>query len=470
MYRRFVGIAIVSIMLLILSGCMTSQTSTTITDNGSGSTTMYIGFTREMIELMGEDPFADVTSDSEVTDEGWYVEVEPWQDATYQGVQMVLYFNTLEELEAQLNALLGPEADSDTVMFEQFTVRQEGNTVIINTMLKQDATEEGDEDLDEEFMSDYKVTLSFEMPTIESFTEESIATLAGNRITWDFPFNVERDYYLEVRGTLNGIPTSAPQPEPMPTQVSQPEPMPTQVSQPEPTPIPPLEPIVTPEPTPIPPLEPVPSHDVYQQGGLTMGMTTHTPSNTDASARCFDETPYCISGRIRTYWEENGGLRVFGLPITPQQEERIEGNTYQVQWFERNRLELHPENQPPYDVMVGRIGIEMLEYYDYEWHLFEKSVPQEGCLSFEETEQTICGDILAAWHRDGLELDGVPGFSEAENAALFGLPVSGLVEETLSDGNTYTVQYFERARFELHPENAPPNNVLLGLLGSEMWY
>ena len=29
------------------------------------------------------------------------------------------------------------------------------------------------------------------------------------------------------------------------------------------------------------------------------------------------------------------------------------------------------------------------------------------------------------------------------------------------DGKSYTVQYFERAVFELHPENQPPFNVLL---------
>jgi hypothetical protein len=36
----------------------------------------------------------------------------------------------------------------------------------------------------------------------------------------------------------------------------------------------------------------------------------------------------------------------------------------------------------------------------------------------------------------------------------------------LGDG-TYTVQYFERARFERHPENQAPYDVLLGLLGIE---
>ena len=60
--------------------------------------------------------------------------------------------------------------------------------------------------------------------------------------------------------------------------------------------------------------------------------------------RCFPETGQCISGRIREYWEQNGGLPVFGFPTTDQHEEQIEGKPFQVQWFERNRLELHPEN------------------------------------------------------------------------------------------------------------------------------
>jgi len=40
--------------------------------------------------------------------------------------------------------------------------------------------------------------------------------------------------------------------------------------------------------------------------------------------------------------------------------------------------------------------------------------------------------------------------------------------ETLSDGKQYQVQWFERARFELHPENDAPYDVLLGLLGNEV--
>jgi hypothetical protein len=186
------------------------------------------------------------------------------------------------------------------------------------------------------------------------------------------------------------------------------------------------------------------------------------------SQRCFSETGFCIEGRIREFWEQNGGLTVFGLPVTPQQQETIEGKTLLVQWFERNRLELHPENARPYDVLLGRLGADRLAQQGRDPFTFSKSGAQAGCRFFPETGHNVCGDILKSWHANGLEFDGKKGKSEGENLALFGLPLSDAAIETLSDGRQYTVQWFERARFELHPENAAPYNVLLGLLGNEL--
>lgn len=184
--------------------------------------------------------------------------------------------------------------------------------------------------------------------------------------------------------------------------------------------------------------------------------------------RCFAETGFCIEGRIREFWERNGGLPVFGLPIGPQGEEQIEGRPLQVQWFERNRLELHPENQRPYDVQIGRLGADRLEQQERDWFSFPKSEPREGCRFFAETGHNVCGAILAAWRAKGLDLDGRRGVSEAESLALFGLPLSDEQDEILADGKSYTVQWFERARVEIHPENQAPYNVLLGLLGTEL--
>ena len=183
--------------------------------------------------------------------------------------------------------------------------------------------------------------------------------------------------------------------------------------------------------------------------------------------RCFPETGFCIAGRIREFWEQNGGLPVFGYPKGPQQETLIEGKPFQAQQFERNRLELHPENARPYDVLLGLLGADRLAQVGRDPFTFPTSPPQPGCRYFPETQHNVCGDILTAWRANGLEFDGRRGKSEAENIALFGLPLSDVVTEEI-EGRSYQVQWFERARFELHPENQPPYNVLLGLLGNEI--
>ncbi len=188
-------------------------------------------------------------------------------------------------------------------------------------------------------------------------------------------------------------------------------------------------------------------------------LATAGTAEAQSGQRCFAETGYCISGRLRQFWEQNGGLTVFGYPITPQQQETIEGKALQVQWFERNRLELHPENARPYDVLLGRLGGKAAQDAAED--------PREGCRFFAETGQNICGNVLSAWRASGLELDGRRGKTEGESLALFGLPLTGLRSERLDDGREYQVQWFERARFELHPQNPPPANVLLGLLGRE---
>jgi hypothetical protein len=191
------------------------------------------------------------------------------------------------------------------------------------------------------------------------------------------------------------------------------------------------------------------------------------PVQAQGAQRCFPETGFCIEGRIREFWEQNGGLPVFGYPTTTQHEEQIEGKLFQTQWFQRNRLELHPENARPYDVLLGRLGVDRLAQQGRDWFTFPKSVSQDGCRFFPETGHNVCGAILSAWHASGLEFDGKKGTSEAENLALFGMPLSDAQMETI-EGRTYMVQWFERARFEQHPENAPPYDVLLGLLGNEV--
>jgi hypothetical protein len=144
---------------------------------------------------------------------------------------------------------------------------------------------------------------------------------------------------------------------------------------------------------------------------------------------------------------------VFGYPTTAQQAERVEAGTFQVQHFERHRLELHPENARPYDVLLGRLGADQLQ------QMRVASLPQEqrgGCLYFDQTRHTVCGRFANAWRANGLEFDGQPGKSFDESLALFGLPLTHEMIVPLADGKQHIVQYFERARFELHPDNYAP--------------
>jgi heat shock protein HslJ len=188
--------------------------------------------------------------------------------------------------------------------------------------------------------------------------------------------------------------------------------------------------------------------------------------------RCFPETGECISGRIRQFWEANGGLPVFGFPISPQRAEATTSGVFQAQWFERTRLELHPQNRPPYDVLLGRAGDIRLKQLGRDWFSFPKADPsiasRPGCVFVAETRHSICGEFLTAYRRFGLRFAGGPTPTFEESLALFGLPLSEPAPEVLEDGRTYVVQWFERARFEYHPQNAPPFNVLFGRLGAQI--
>jgi WD40 repeat protein len=203
-------------------------------------------------------------------------------------------------------------------------------------------------------------------------------------------------------------------------------------------------------------------------GALDVGAVQAQPGE-----RCFEATGYCMSGRIREFWEQNDGLRVFGLPIGPQRAEEIEGKSIQVQWFQRNRLELHPENAPPFDVLLGRLGADRLMQQSRNPDAFQNSPgPQPRCRYFEPTGHNVCGRMLRAWQSNGLEIDGQPGYTEQESLALFGMPLSNERSETLSDGQVHTVQWFERARFEIHyfptDQVSLRSEVLFGLLGNEI--
>src|SRR5438874_13578588 len=77
-----------------------------------------------------------------------------------------------------------------------------------------------------------------------------------------------------------------------------------------------------------------------------------------ANCQTFPETGKSVCGRFLSYWREHGGLAQQGYPISGEFPERseIDGKTYTVQYFERAVFEVHPENRPPYDVLLSLLG------------------------------------------------------------------------------------------------------------------
>jgi hypothetical protein len=211
---------------------------------------------------------------------------------------------------------------------------------------------------------------------------------------------------------------------------------------------------------------------------LALSLVLATPGARTAMAadeRCFPATGQCISGRFRSFWEENGGLAVFGYPIAaPSQEiNRDDGQPYSTQWFERNRFELHPENAAPYDVLLGRLGDDRLRWQSVDWQALPQAAdPQADCLWFAQTSHAVCDQadrsgFQTYWRTHGLHDPRLTSFQQS--LALFGLPLSeATIEVNPTDGQPYLTQWFERARFEWHPNEPAAYNVLLGLLGNQL--
>lgn len=81
-------------------------------------------------------------------------------------------------------------------------------------------------------------------------------------------------------------------------------------------------------------------------------------------------------------------------------------------------------------------------------------LPGSGSRLFPETGKSVEGIFLEYWNTHG-------------GLAQQGFPISDLMAETSDlDGKTYTVQYFERAVFEYHPEKDASFQVLLSQLGT----
>jgi hypothetical protein len=173
------------------------------------------------------------------------------------------------------------------------------------------------------------------------------------------------------------------------------------------------------------------------------------------TSRTFPETGKTVAGKFLEYWDGHGALAQQGYPISEQMQEvsDLNGRTYTVQYFERAVFELHPENQAPNDVELSLLGVLAYRANYSSGAPGETANTQPSSVLFSETGKHLGGRFLNYWNTHG-------------GLAQQGYPISEEFDEVSPlDHKKYRVQYFERAVFELHPENQPPNDVLLSQLG-----
>ena len=177
------------------------------------------------------------------------------------------------------------------------------------------------------------------------------------------------------------------------------------------------------------------------------------PQVSEGESRYFAQTGHFLRGIFLEYWETHGALPILGLPIT----EALVEDGLTVQYLERARLEWHPEisRNPSRQVLLTRLGAISTESRGLFFDRLQAGSNTPTSFFFNETGHNLSNAFLTYWQRNG-------------GLAVFGYPISEeIVERNQADRREYTVQYFERNRFEWHPERNAANNVQLGLLGVE---
>ncbi len=182
-----------------------------------------------------------------------------------------------------------------------------------------------------------------------------------------------------------------------------------------------------------------PASEITQAGATANGnpsiLASQVLSGTGAPAaiQYFGATSRTVRGDFLKVFNRYG-LQTIGYPLSDEQQE----NGLAVQYFERVRMERHPElNTKGYGVLMTRLGYTLSK----QQQPFADAAPanlsqQPSTMLVKTTNHILSEPFLSFWKtRGGVEL--------------FGYPIS----EPMNQDGMY-VQWFERARFEYHPELA----------------
>lgn len=156
----------------------------------------------------------------------------------------------------------------------------------------------------------------------------------------------------------------------------------------------------------------------------------------------FSQTGHNVTGEFWTFYQSvPDAAVVFGMPIT-EQFTSADGSGLTVQYFEKARFELHPDQPEGQRVVLTPLGTDL---------------HQKGLPSINQTTPGAC----QTFNGFGVCYEFLTFFEQHGGLSRFGYPISAF--EFQPDGRI--VQYFERARFEWHPELPAGQDVTLADFG-----
>ncbi len=169
----------------------------------------------------------------------------------------------------------------------------------------------------------------------------------------------------------------------------------------------------------------------------------------------FSETGQYLHGTFRQFYEANGGIAIFGLPLTPI----VSDGGLRVQYFERARFEVPIGHNDAGEVMLTRIGAHFINQLNSDElarpPFAGVEAPSDVAIQyFAPTRHTLRGAFRTFWEKNG----ALP---------IFGYPMSEEFVQQIQ-GEMVRVQYFERVRLEMHIDRNNQMRVLIGLLGTAL--
>ncbi len=181
--------------------------------------------------------------------------------------------------------------------------------------------------------------------------------------------------------------------------------------------------------------------------GLSLGrvIPVRSQSTFGTGFRYFTETGHNVQGEFLAFFDRYGGVAAFGLPRT----EEFSRGGLKVQYFQRARMELHPNNPVAYRVQLSLLG-DLLGYR-------RPAIPTASIPPMNHPQRRYCPQTGHTISYGFLQY-----YDSHGRLDVFGYPIT----ELLTERGT-VVQYFQRAKMEWHPENPISYQITLGNLGDE---